>query len=356
MQILPSGTPGATTTSSTATATIHRATTASPAATSPATATPARSLPDISTVKRSPRFASFRRTWQLYAMLALPMLWLVIFQYIPMWGVQIAFRDYKARGGFAGLWSAEWIGLDNFDRFFNSYNFWPILQNTLVLNVYSLVAGFPLPIVLALALNYVTRIWFKKTVQMVSYAPHFISTVVIVGMILQLLSLNGIFNQFLGIFGIDPIAFMSKPEYFKSIYVWSGVWQSVGFSCIIYLAALAGIDPSLHEAAILDGANKLQRMRDIDLPGILPVAAILLILNMGTLLSSGFEKIILMQNPLNISASEVIDTYVYNVGLASQVPQFSYATAIGLFKSVIGLILLLSVNWIARRFRAASLF
>ncbi|MGC4106326.1 MAG: ABC transporter permease subunit [Thermomicrobiales bacterium] len=332
--------------------TIHQATTTA----SGGAGAPTRAIPDTTYVKRSPRFASFRRTWQLWVMLALPMLWLLIFQYIPMWGVQIAFRDYKARGGFAGLWTAEWVGLANFERFFNSYNFWPILQNTLVLNVYSLVAGFPLPIILALALNYVTRTWFKKTVQMVSYAPHFISTVVIVGMILQLLSLNGIFNQFLGLFGIDPIAFMSKPDYFKSIYVWSGVWQSVGFNCIIYLAALAGIDPSLHEAAILDGANKIQRMRDIDLPGILPVAAILLILNMGTLLSSGFEKIILMQNPLNMSVSEVIDTYVYNVGLASQVPQFSYATAIGLFKSVIGLILLLSVNWVARRFRAASLF
>ncbi|MGC4193247.1 MAG: ABC transporter permease subunit [Thermomicrobiales bacterium] len=334
-------------------ATIHQATTTSSTnvARQPMTAP----LP-TTTVKQSPRFASFRKTWQLYAMLALPMLWLIIFQYIPMWGVQIAFRNYKARGGFAGLWSAEWVGMENFDRFFHSYNFWPILQNTLVLNIYSLVAGFPLPIILALALNYVSRIWFKKTVQMVSYAPHFISTVVIVGMLLQLLSLNGILNKLLGLFGMDPVAFMAKPEYFSSIYVWSGVWQSVGFSCIIYLAALAGIDPALHEAAILDGANKIQRMRDIDLPGILPVAAILLILNMGTLLSSGFEKIILMQNSLNQSVSEVIDTYVYNVGLASQVPQFSYATSIGLFKSVIGLILLLSVNWIARRFRAASLF
>jgi len=334
--------------------TIHQAT----AAASPGSGIGAasRPLPETSAVKRSPRFASFRRTWQLYAMLALPMLWLIIFQYVPMWGVQIAFRDYKARGGFSGLWEAQWVGMANFERFFNSYNFWPILQNTLVLNVYSLVAGFPLPIILALALNYVTRTWFKKTVQMVSYAPHFISTVVIVGMLLQLLSLNGIVNKLTGLFGMDPVAFMSKPQYFSSIYVWSGVWQSVGFGCIIYLAALAGVDPALHEAAILDGANKLQRIRDIDLPGILPVAAILLILNMGTLLSSGFEKIILMQNPLNMSVSEVIDTYVYNVGLASQVPQFSYATAIGLFKSIIGMILLLSVNWIAKRFRAASLF
>ena len=149
---------------------------------------------------------------------------------------------------------------------------------------------------------------------------------------------------------------MSKPEYWKSIYVWSGVWQSLGFNCIIYLAALSGIDPTLHEAAIIDGANKLQRMRDIDLPGIMPVAVILLILNMGTLLSTGFEKIILMQNQLNMSTSEVIDTYVYHVGLASQVPQFAYAAAIGLFKSVIGLILILSVNMIARRMKAASLW
>lgn len=314
----------------------------------------------VGTRTRTSRLARIRnniqRGWQLYAMLGLPLAWLVIFNYVPLWGVQIAFRDYYPKDGFGGIASAPWIGWSNFDRFFNSFNFWPILRNTLVLNVYSLVAGFPLPIVLALALNYVGQRWFKKSVQMVSYAPYFISTVVMVGLILQLLATTGMVNQLLGVVGIDPIAFMSKPQYWKSIYVWTGVWQTVGFSSVIYLAALAGVDPALHEAAILDGANKMQRIRDIDLPGIMPVAAILLILNMGNLLSSGFEKVILMQNALNKGTSEVIDSYVYNIGLAAPIPQFAYATAIGLFKSVIGLVLLLSVNWLAKRMKAESLF
>lgn len=304
----------------------------------------------------SARRSGFRKSWQLYAMLALPLAWLIVYQYIPMWGAQIAFRNYTPAGGFAGIWTAQWVGLEHFQRFIDSYNFWPILKSTLVLNAYSLVAGFPLPIILALALNYIGRRWFKKTVQMVSYAPHFISVVVMVGIIFQFLTTTGFVNQLLGLFGVDPVPFMSKPEYWKSIYVWSGVWQNVGFSCIIYLAALSGIDPTLHEAAILDGANKIQRMRDIDLPGILPVAIILLILSMGSLLSTGFEKVILMQNPLNLSTSEVIDSYVYRVGLASPIPQFAFAAAIGLFKSVIGLILLFSVNQIARRFNASSLW
>lgn len=297
-----------------------------------------------------------RRSWQLYAMLFLPLLWLAIFAYIPMWGAQIAFRDYVPAGGFAGISSAEWIGLEHFQRFLNSFNFWPILRNTIVLNVYSLVAGFPLPIILALALNYIGRRWFKKSVQMISYAPHFISVVVMVGILFQLLASGGMINHLLGLFGVDPILFMNEPDYWKSIYVWSGVWQNVGFNCIIYLAALAGIDPTLHEAAILDGANKLQRMRDIDLPGIMPVALILLILNMGSLLSTGFEKVILMQNALNRSTSEVIDSYVYWVGLGSDIPQFAYAAAIGLFKAVVGLFLLYSVNLLSRRLQGSSLW
>jgi multiple sugar transport system permease protein/putative aldouronate transport system permease protein len=316
--------------------------------------------PHVKTNRKSRRLVAIRnniqRGWQLYAMLALPLIWLFLFNYVPLWGVQIAFRDYHQQAGFSGIWNAPWIGFDLFQRFFNSYNFWPILRNTLVLNVYSLVAGFPLPIILALALNYVGRQWFKKSVQLVSYAPYFISTVVMVGLILQLLATTGMVNQILGHIGIDPIPFMSRAQYWKSIYVWTGVWQTVGFSSVIYLAALAGIDPSLHEAAIIDGANKVQRIRDIDLPGIMPVAAILLILNMGSLLSGGFEKVILLQNPLNIGTSQVIDSYVYNVSLAAPIPQFGYGTAIGLFKSVIGLVLLLSVNWLAKRMKAESLF
>jgi multiple sugar transport system permease protein/putative aldouronate transport system permease protein len=302
---------------------------------------------------RRNRWQSLRNNWQLWVMITPPLVWLVIYQYLPMWGVQIAFRDYTFAGGISG---SPWVGWKHFEAFVNAFNFWTIIRNTIVLNVYSLVAGFPLPIVLALALNYVGQAWFKKTTQLVSYAPHFISTVIIVGMLFQFVATDGIVNQFLGLFGIGPIPFMAEPQYWKSLYVWSGVWQGVGFGCIIYLAALAGIDPTLHEAAILDGANKLQRMRDIDLPGIMPVAVILLILSMGSLLSSGFEKVILMQNNINKGTSEVIDSYVYNVGLAAPLPQWSYAAAVGLFKSVIGLILLFAVNQLARKMKVASLW
>lgn len=325
----------------------------------------AKSQGDLTTpygilIAKQSRFTDFKngfsRSWQLYVMLFLPMLWLLLFAYIPMWGVQIAFRNYVPSGGFSGISSAEWVGFEHFTRFFNNYNFWPVMKNTIVLNVYSLIAGFPLPIILAMALNNVGSRFFKRTVQMVSYAPHFISVVVMVGLLFQVLASGGMINNILGLFGFGPVLFMNEPSYWKSLYVWSGVWQGVGFGCIIYLAALAGIDPTLHEAAILDGANKLQRMRDIDLPGIMPVALILLILNMGSLLSTGFEKIILMQNPLNLSTSEVIDTYVYRVSLASDIPQFAYGAAIGLFKSIIGLILIYSVNRLAKRLQGTSLW
>jgi multiple sugar transport system permease protein/putative aldouronate transport system permease protein len=296
---------------------------------------------------------SIRRDWQLYVLLLPPLLYLVIFKYWPMYGVQIAFRNFNAVDGISG---SPWVGLRHFERFVTSYNFWTIMKNTLVLNVYQLIAGFPLPIVLALALNYVRKQSFKKSVQMISYAPHFISTVVMCGIILQFVSPIGLVNNLLGLVGIGPIFFMNEPSYWKSLYVWSGVWQNVGFGCIIYLAALAGIDPTLHEAAIVDGASKLQRIRDIDLPGIIPVAIILFILNLGTLLDTGFEKVLLLQNALNLRTSETIDTYVYHVSLASNFPQFSLAAAVGLFKAVIGLILIVSANQVARRFRATSLW
>jgi putative aldouronate transport system permease protein len=295
-----------------------------------------------------------KRSWRLYVLLAPSLLYLIVFKYVPMYGLQIAFRDYSVIEGFTG---SSWVGLEHFERFVTSYNFWPILRNTLVLNLYQLAAGFPLPIVLALALNYVGRDGFKKTVQMVSYAPYFISTVVMVGIVLQFLHPgSGLVNQILRQAGLSPVHFMGRPEYFMSIYVWSGVWQYLGFSAIVYLAALTSIDPTLHEAAIIDGANKLQRIWYIDLPGIMPVAVILLILQMGSMLDVGFEKVLLMQNPLNLGVSEVIDTYVYRVGLASAVPNFSYAAAIGLFKAIIGLILIVAANHLAKRIRATSLW
>ncbi|TBL72501.1 ABC transporter permease [Paenibacillus thalictri] len=295
-----------------------------------------------------------RKVWRLYALIALPLVYIIIFKYVPMYGSQIAFKNFIVT---KGIWGSEWVGFRHFIRFFNSYEFWRLLINTIVLSVYSLVAGFPFPIILALSLNYVKNKLFKKSVQLITYAPHFISVVVMVGIIFEMLDpRTGIVNSVMKLLGFPAINFMGVPEYFKSIYVWSGIWQSVGFSCIIYLAALSSIDPSLHEAAVVDGASKIQRMWHIDLPGIMPIAIIMLIMNTGHMLDIGFEKVLLMQNPLNIRTSEVIDTYVYKVGLASAALNYSYSSAIGLFKSVINLILLLAVNKIAQKTKQASLW
>ncbi len=290
--------------------------------------------------------------WQLYALLALPVLYLIIFQYWPIYGVQIAFRNFNPVQGITG---SPWVGMRFFIRFVESYDFWRTLQNTLFLSIYSLAVGFPFPIMLALGLNYVGKRWFKGMVQLVTYAPYFISTVVMVGIILQLLAPNsGLVNVMLQRLGFQQIPFMARPELFAHVYVWSGLWQTIGFSCVIYLAALSSVDPTIHEAATIDGASKLQRIWHIDLPELMPLAILLLILSLGGILSTGFEKIILMQNPLNLRSSEVIDTYVYRIGLASAVPNYSYAAAIGLFKSIIGLILVLAVDRFAKRMGQAG--
>lgn len=301
-------------------------------------------------------FMSFKRDWQLYVLLFLPIAYLVIFKYVPMWGVQIAFKDFVAKKGISG---SEWSDpvLTHFLRFFNDHNFWKVIKNTLVLSLYGLVAGFPLPIIFALSLNYLKNERFKKTIQMITYAPHFISTVVIVGMLLQFFQTRtGIVNQFIVMLGFEEFNFFGTQGTFPHMFVWSQVWQSLGFSSIIYIATLASVDPSLHEAAIMDGANKLQRMWNIDLPSIIPTAIVLLTLNLGRILNVGFEKVLLMQNPINISQSEIISTYVYKIGLAGALPQFSYSTAIGIFQSVIGFILIVTFNWVSGKVSESSLF
>lgn len=299
-------------------------------------------------------WSKIRKGWQLYLMLALPVLFIIVFSYIPMYGAQIAFKNYVVT---KGIWGSEWVGLKHLDRFIHSYDFWRLLRNTLTISFYSLIAGFPFPIILALSLNYVRSVFFKKSVQMITYAPYFISVVVMVGIIFELLDpRKGMVNHVIQGLGFEPVQFMAKAEWFQSIYVWSGVWQMVGFSCIIYLAALAGIDPALHESAVIDGASKVRRMWHVDLPGILPIAIILLIINMGHMLDVGYEKILLMQNSLNMRTSEVIDTYVYKVALNSPGMNYSYSTLIGLFKSVINLSLLIAVNQIARKTRQTSLW
>ena len=285
-------------------------------------------------------------------MVALPVIYIIVFAYIPMYGAQIAFKDFVAAEGIGG---SPWVGFKHFRDFFRSYYFGRTLKNTLGVSLYGLIAGFPFPIILAILLNETRGRRYKKTVQMVTYMPYFISTVVMVSIVVQALDLRmGVVNNVLKLLGMESVHFMAKPELFKSIYVWSGIWQGTGYGSIIYLASLSAIDPTLYEAAIVDGATKLQRIYHIDLPAILPTIVILFILNMGGMMSVGFEKVYLMQNPLNLEASEVISTYVYKVGLLGG--NFSFSTAVGFFNSVVNCLLLIAFNAIARRIGQASLW
>jgi putative aldouronate transport system permease protein len=292
------------------------------------------------------------RSWQLYVLLLPATISVLLFKYWPMYGAQIAFRDYNPADGFAG---SRWVGLEHFARFIESFQFERLLANTLTINGLGLLIAFPVPIILALIVNQLQSERFKKFTQTVLYSPSFISVVVVVGMIHLLFSPRaGIVNNALVAFGGEPIFFMGSPDWFRPLYIGSDIWQNAGFSMIVYLAALTAIDPALHEAARVDGANKWQRIRHIDIPGILPVITILFILAIGNLFNLGFEKVLLMQTDLNLPTSEVIQTYVYKAGL--QQAQFSYSAAIGLFNSLINLVLLLTFNWIARRAGQSSLW
>ncbi|WP_213586181.1 sugar ABC transporter permease [Paenibacillus sp. J2TS4] len=292
------------------------------------------------------------KNWQLYLFLLPTLVYFFVFKYIPMYGLQIAFKDFIAT---RGIWGSPWVGLEHFQRFFASYQFWNLIKNTLLISLYQLLFSFPIPIIFALMLNQVTRTRFKKIVQTVTYAPHFISVVVLVGMIFIFLSpSNGFINNLIKLFGGTPIYFMGSAEWFRPVYILSEIWQTTGWSAIIYLAALTSIDPQLHEAAMIDGASKFKRILHIDIPGIMPVIMILLILNIGHFVSLGFQKVLLMQNALNISTSEVIQTYVYKTGLIGS--QFSYAAAIGLFENVANFILLVLMNQFAKKIKQQSLF
>lgn len=298
------------------------------------------------------RWQKVWRNWQLYLFIAPAFLYFLIFHYGPMYGIQIAFKNYNP---VRGVFGSPWVGFDHFIRFFESYYFWDLMWNTLAISLYELAVGFPIPIILALAFNELKHKRFKKLVQTVTYAPHFISVVVMVGMVIAFLSPStGILIRFVEWIGIDAPSFLTSPAWFKTVYVLSGVWQSAGWGTIIYLAALSGVDPGLHEAAIIDGANRLQRIRHINIPVLVPTMTILLILNMGSLLGVGFEKILLMQNPLNMESSDVISTFVYRSGLENA--QYSFSTAVGLFNSVINAFLLVTVNQIVRKTSENSLW
>ena len=293
--------------------------------------------------------------WQLYMMLLIPVIYILIFAYVPMNGIQLAFRKYSAA---SGIYGGKWVGFDYFIRFFKDYQFSRVLINTLSISLYTLIAGFPLPIIFAMTLNATRSRMLKKTVQMVSYMPHFISTVVVVSIVMQVFNVRiGLYSKLADFMGMPIVDLFGKAGAFPHLYVWSGVWQNMGWGSIVYLAALSNVPMELHEAAMIDGASRFKRLLHIDFQAILPTACILLIMNSGQIMNIGFEKVFLMQNPLNLRTSELISTYVFKTGLTSGGGgDFSYATAIGLFNSVVNLILLVSVNQVVKKFGDTSLW
>lgn len=295
------------------------------------------------------------KNYQLYLLILLPLVILILFKYVPMYGIQIAFRDFKIT---KGITDGKWVGLKYFKKFFNSPKAWTYIYNTLAISFYEL-ALFPLSLVLALLLNYIPSVRYRKTIQMVSYAPHFISTVVMCGIILQFLQARGgLINVILGVFGVQSRNWITYASAFRHIYVWSGVWQNLGYDSIIYIAALASVSGELHEAAIVDGASLVKRIWHIDIPSILPTFCILLIMRCGSIMNVGFQKVLLLQNNLNLSASEIISTYTYNIGLNSTgaAPQYSFGAAIGLFTSCVNLVLLVFVNTITKKLSGSGLW
>ncbi len=307
-----------------------------------------RSLPRS---RQRPLFRRIVESWQIYLLILPAILYIFLFYYMPMSGLQIAFKDYRVS---KGIWGSSWVGWKYFIKFFNYPHCWKIIRNTLVISLYSL-ATFPLSIILALFINELNGSRFKKTVQMVTYAPHFISTVVLCSMVTLFLNRsNGLLNNFAELLGGARVDYLGTPAYFASIYVWSGVWQDVGWGTIIYLATLSGVSPELHEAAHIDGANRLQVIWHVNIPSIMPTIIIMLIMSCGRILTVGFEKIYLLQNALNLDVSQVISTYTYEIGLLGA--QYSYSTAIGLFNTVVNVTLLVIVNTVARYTSDVSLW
>jgi putative aldouronate transport system permease protein len=301
--------------------------------------------------KKATFMYSLRKHFWLYLFLLPAVVYILVFAYLPMGGLVMAFKRYT---GAKSLWTSDWVGLNWFRSFFNSYYSKTVIKNTLVLSLYSL-ATFPIPLIFALMLNELRNAKFKRTLQTIMYAPHFISIVVLVSMMTIFFSPNyGIVNTVIKFFGGQPASWMTSAKAFPHLYVWSDVWQNLGWNCIIYVAALSGIDPSLHEAAIIDGASRFQRIIHINLASILPTVVIQLILSCGYILSSSTDKILLMLNDLNADTAQVITTYVYERGLISG--DFSYATAVGLFTNVVNLIILLTVNKFAQKATGTSLF
>ena len=287
----------------------------------------------------------------IYYMLAPVVLYYLLFHYQPMYGAQIAFKNFSVGQGISG---SPWVGFEHFINFFNSYYFWRLLRNTLLINVYDVLFGFPAPILLALLLNEIKNNAFKRTIQTITYLPHFISLVVVAGLIVDFCSRTGLVNDILEILGFEPVVFMLQPSWFRTIFVGSGIWQNLGWGSIIYLAAMAGIDPQLYEAATIDGAGRWKQVLNVTIPGITPTVIILLILRFGQMMNVSSEKILLLYNPNTYETADVISTFVYRQGLIGM--DYSYSSAVGLFNSVINFILLVSVNRISRKLSETSLW
>lgn len=304
---------------------------------------------EATTLKAKQKFR--KKYWQLYLLLLPAIIYVAIFSYGPMYGIIIAFKDYKIKKGYLG---SEWVGFEHFIRFLTYPDFWKLIRNTLGISLYSLCT-FPCAVILALLLNELKVPGFKKTVQMITYAPHFLSTVVMCSLITLFVGREGILGQLIGNATTgQPENLLTVAKYFRTIYVWSGVWQGIGWSTIIYLSALSGISPELVESAKIDGAGRLQVIWHINIPGILPTIAITFIMSAGSLLSVGFEKIFLLQNDLNLDVSNIIATYTYKIGLMGG--QFSYSTAIGLFNNVVNIIILILVNRITKKLSGTGMF
>lgn len=289
--------------------------------------------------------------WILYVMILPVILYVLLFCYAPMYGVTLAFKAYKIKDG---IFASRWVGFEYFARFMRSYSFSNLIRNTLGVSVYTLLVGFPLPIIFALLLNYLRLPRLKKSIQLISYAPHFISVVVMCGIIKLFFADKGPLNRLTEMMGGDTINYLTSPAIYKSLYVWTGVWQSMGWSAIIYISALSGVDYEIHEAAIVDGATKIKRIIHIDLPSIKPTVVMLLIMNVGGLMGVGFDKAYLLQNELNLSSSENLATYIYKMGLIKS--DYSLSTAAGLFNTVINLALIVTANTVSKKLADESLF
>lgn len=292
------------------------------------------------------------RNWQLYALLVLPMLWLLIFRYLPMVNVIIAFKQFSI---VKGVWASDWVGLKHFETTLGNPVFLKLLMNTFSLSFYYIAASFLIPLAIALSINELRSRGLQQSVQMVIYAPYFISTVVIVSMTLLILSPRiGLIGDIYGLFGAEAPDFMARAEYFRHVYVWSEIWSTTGYFTVLYLAALSAIDPALYDAAKIDGASRLQRIRNVDIPGIVPLALTLLLLGVGNVMNIGFEKAFLLQNPINLEQSEILPTYIYKIGLLNA--DYSVATVVNLLNAIINLFTILAVNALVKRLTGRSLW